>query len=77
MKWHSGPPPFVGWWLCRGIGGRCWRWWDGRDWSSPAYPTDGADYAALAAKHKAMTEDVQWTHYWPAGARVPRVEPGA
>ena len=75
--WHKGPPPHVGWWNASfmqypGV----WRWWNGRRWSLPR--TKHADKWEIggAARHlEASTVFIEWTDYWPEGARVPRVDP--
>ena len=82
MKWHSGPPPFPGWWNASSYRSReAWRWWDGERWSSVATPAITARAAAEQAARPALYHPefppIKWTHYWPAGARVPRVEPEA
>lgn len=80
MEWHSGPPPHVGWWnASAGRDPDVWRWWDGAQWSIPMYPDDLADLAGAAAlipeaPHFAALE---WRHYYPEGARVPRINPEA
>ena len=76
-KWNKGPPPHVGWWnASKSRNPAVWRWWDGRCWSEWCFPHGTIDYVAEAAN----TIDVsglplEWTDYWPANARVPRVKP--
>jgi len=75
--WHSGPPPHIGWWNASvmeapGI----WRWWDGGWWSLP-YNRHAADWEIQrAGQHlNASTGGIEWTDYYPKGARVSRVDP--
>lgn len=77
-KWHKGPPPHVGWWNASFMKSHdCWRWWNGFFWSEPAWPEYAAKYAQMAAKKKQETNShpIQWTHYYPKNARVPRIDP--
>lgn len=77
LKWHRGPPPFVGWWMSSLD--RCadyWRWWDGEKWSIAAHRLQGEKLAAeLAAAPTIYQSLVEWCDYWPEGARVPRLAP--
>jgi len=52
-KYHSGPPPSIGWWPTR-IGKSCreYRWWDGKRWSWPAFPHENEFRAARWAAKK-------------------------
>lgn len=75
-KWHKGPPPHVGWWNASALRShRVWRWWNGRQWSLPASPLYSAKEAAGAGNIPAAASDIQWTDYYPANARVPRIAP--
>lgn len=78
-KWHSGPPPHVGWWnASAGDYEEIWRWWDGECWSDPAYSTQDADVAqwsALCPARYSAQSRIRWTTYWPENARVPRIDP--
>lgn len=85
IKWHSGPPPHVGWWATdesvesqyRLDRWTWWRWWDGEWWSIAAFSKDSASvaahYAALPSGKR--LSDIVWCDYWPKNARVPRVDP--
>lgn len=74
--WHGGPPPHVGWWKASSLYGvMVWRWWDGHQWSIPASPLYSAKEAAEVAYVPTDISGVEWTDYWPEGARVPRVAP--
>ena len=79
LIWNEGPPPFVGWWdasLCRGSA--AWRWWNGQNWSTPAWAEMSAWAAADCAQMpclKAHEPFIQWTDHWPENARVERRKP--
>lgn len=77
--WHSGPPPFIGWWnasnaLSKGI----WRWWDGEYWSVVVRENDQLDtvayYGGIADQ---LPGDLMWNDYWPEDAVCPRVDPAS
>jgi len=77
--WHKGPPPHIGWWNASAFQDpSCWRWWDGNIWSIDAPDFISSRFAASCAKEPA-TQGIQgvieWTNYWPKGARVPRIKP--
>ena len=75
--WHKGPPPHIGWWNashCRFES--IWRWWDGKCWSNWATIMASSEFAARYAEQKASNQsNIEWTHYYPENARVPRVNP--
>lgn len=74
--WHSGPPPHVGWWNAsnaRWTGQ--WRWWDGVQWSDWAGPSYTAKDARAAVLRLDYDGGIEWSDYYPEGARVPRVNP--
>ncbi len=75
--WHSGPPPHVGWWNASSVhSNKAWRWWDGKSWSVTADETYTASQAADSASYSGVgVSSIEWTYYWPAGARVPRIDP--
>lgn len=77
--WNPGPPPHVGWWNATISGIRtAWRWWDGRRWSHFAGPADDDHSAGRAASSKTastFSESIEWSDYYPANARVPRIDP--
>lgn len=80
-KWHKGPPPHVGWWNAQVAGSSChdmWGWWNGTGWSQFASKIDTARDAALQATKKGAIYDgpgINWSHYYPENARVPRINP--
>lgn len=78
-KWNSGPPPHVGWWNASVSRDRsAWRWWDGLHWSMAARPWNTAAMALRwAGKRYGHDALIEWTHDYPAGARVPRIAPPA
>lgn len=76
-KWHSGPPPSVGWWpasICKDK--QAVRWWNGVYWSEPAWPDTSPSWAATMANRKTGDEKdfpVEWQHRpasWPARSRT-------
>lgn len=75
--WHKGPPPHVGWWNASTIQMMdAWRWWDGVAWSKNVRTWTTAEEAADKAIHHSLFQDhIEWTDYWPEGARVPRTDP--
>jgi len=75
--WHAGPPPHVGWWnASMNKDELCWRWWDGAQWSIPAWPNTHMTCVVEAARTPSLFQgEMQWTHDYPANARVPRVAP--
>ena len=79
-EWKSGPPPHVGWWMCKDTStfqGEMWRWWAGKNWSYPASEYDGEVLLLTCARSRAMfrNDEIKWCDYWPEDARVPRVKP--
>jgi len=82
LRWRSGAPPHVGWWVCSLDGHSLvtWRWWDGLDWSVPVRQDMTLDQVAASAALKTaigitMLRRLRWNYHWPAGARVPRIDP--
>jgi hypothetical protein len=79
-EWYSGPPPHVGWWnasKCRYTD--VWRWWNGEAWSvlvSELHDSESAGKEAAKVDSYATVDMVEWSDYWPANARVPRINPG-
>lgn len=75
--WHDGPPPHIGWWNASVMKAKdCWRWWDGKVWSLPMFPTSDMSWVISKAQTPRRTkESMTWTHYYPTNARVPRVDP--
>lgn len=76
--WHKGPPPHVGWWNASLAQDEdCWRWWDGEEWSIASTKETSPEAADKRVSHKSTYSrlDMEWTDYWPEGARVPRIDP--
>ena len=77
-EWHSGPPPHIGWWnASTNADPNNWRWWNGTAWST--FCTENMSLpsiARLAAHIEFNKQCIKWTDYWPANARVPRIDPG-
>ena len=74
-KWHSGPPPSIGWWPASILRDKnILRWWNGEFWSLDAW----AHFTAQAAAHYAQIKDphsssVEWTERpdsWPAWSKT-------
>ena len=77
-KWHSGPPPHIGWWNASFYFNDpdSWRWWDGLNWSCAAYKTLSASAASgLAATQLNPPDVIYWRHYYPKNACVARINP--
>lgn len=77
--WRDGPPPHVGWWNASSVKNKDnWSWWNGEHWSSLVGNQRNAEcagqWATVHFPHR-LLGDVQWTDYWPADARVPRLAP--
>ena len=74
--WHSGPPPFIGWWNANNEKDNgAWQWWDGCRWSMPIlWAVRNVDFYAECP---AFIDNVliRWTDYWPENARVARIDP--
>jgi hypothetical protein len=77
-KWHSGPPPSLGWWPCRLEGvppnGHL-RWWNGANWSWCATEGESIFHVSWAANHKTLydTVHIQWSarpDSWPERSRT-------
>lgn len=82
--WNDGPPPYAGWWNARvtyrGISrSDAWGWWDGKVWSTftdeQSTPADAALAASQIGAQDGACGHVQWSDYYPEGARVPRIAP--
>jgi hypothetical protein len=66
-QWFSGPPPARGWWpasvasvLARDV----YRWWDGSNWSQPAYRSEARWIAEVFAAEKGTEKKpVMWRHW--------------
>jgi len=82
LRFRRGAPPHEGWWVCSldEHDPAMWRWWNGLDWSVPVSISMTPDQVAAAAALKTaigitMLRRLRWNYYWPAGARVPRIDP--
>jgi hypothetical protein len=74
--WHKGPPPHAGWWEASVSRNRnVWRWWDGKRWSDAVSDLPSAKTAAFTADFPTTLSGIEWTDYYPANARVPRIDP--
>ena len=75
--WHKGPPPHIGWWnASQNRSEIVWRWWNGVEWSWGASCNVSAKTAASwAGLGTSADYGVEWSDYYPEGARVPRVNP--
>lgn len=75
-KWHSGPPPSIGWWpASMRKRPHTYRWWDGRRWSFAAYCYDSKDDAAMSASiyTPERAEQICWQTRpsdWPERSRT-------
>ena len=76
--WHNGPPPHIGWWnaldLCEWPNE--WRWWNGENWSIAVNHRHLPESAGAVSKNPSAfrLDEIQWSDYWPADARVPRLD---
>lgn len=76
-EWHSGPPPHVGWWNANEYKNPyLWRWWNGENWSTAVHQSETAKWAGDSVNWPYYDDDIVWSDYWPANARVPRIDPG-
>lgn len=72
-RWHDGPPPSLGWWptQLRGKKSNALRWWDGKQWSFPVWPSDPPYIVSVTSETPAWDEvqpQIQWRHRptsWP------------
>lgn len=83
VNWCKGPPPHRGWWLTRvytddDLFG--WRFWDA-GWSLCVWEDEAEGTSPELAGKMANTAArfppcscVEYSDYWPANARVPRVK---
>jgi len=71
-KWHSGPPPSLGWWHASTNKNKdSFRWWNGKFWSFPASQYDDIIMVGIYAKEPSsfVSSTIQWKHRpsnWPA-----------
>lgn len=80
QKWHSGPPPHVGWWNCKDPTSKLlgdWRFWNGRSWSLRCLPSDSLGELMRYSSMPSFIPYhlIRWCDYYPANARVPRRKP--
>lgn len=76
--WRKDAPPHVGWWNASvDRMEEVWRWWNGRYWSAPAGEHDVESEILRAASSPTVfaPDEIEWTDYYPANARVPRIAP--
>ena len=74
-KWHSGPPPSIGWWPASTMRNNdILRWWNGEFWSRSTKVGCTAWAAARNAQIKALDGFyVEWTERpdsWPARSKT-------
>jgi hypothetical protein len=74
-KWHSGPPPSIGWWPASiAADSACLRWWNGQYWSIGAYRGYSEVNLARIAVARADTDwEVRWQYRpksWPKRSRT-------
>lgn len=76
-KWHSGPPPSVGWWPASTFRySSSIRWWDGKNWSREAQenmPIQMVLNRAYALPRVVTQDEIEWQHRpasWPARSRT-------
>lgn len=83
--WHSGKPPHPGWWAVQSgkdiwsstkrLRFLRWSWWDGESWSIAVYRDTLPMWVGTYASVTCEFPERVWSHYYPEGARVPRVKP--
>lgn len=76
--WYQGPPPYIGWWNASNTRNKfMWRWWNGTCWSLAVNHLEDDVFAALAAEESGIevAGTIEWRHYYPENARVPRMSP--
>lgn len=77
-KWHSGPPPSLGWWpaaIDGWLDNEHLRWWDGVGWSCEAQPFLSAEFAARCALYRTAVnpEHIHWSarpDSWPERSKT-------
>jgi hypothetical protein len=65
MKWNKGAPPSIGWWPTKHFLNAhqgAYRWWDGEQWSWPAFAHESAEKAAYWAGKK-ENRNVEWAEW--------------
>ena len=72
--WHKGPPPSIGWWPASTRRNPDFlRWWNGKWWSYAAHIRMTAKEAAITAKAKTSSDDIEWTERpasWPERSKT-------
>lgn len=78
--WKTGAPPSIGWWPASlNRQPDVLRWWDGKVWSAPAYPTMTAKQAACRAAMPSslpphidvrLIEYQDRPHNWPQASKA-------
>ena len=77
-KWHSGPPPSIGWWPASRYGNDgIYRWWDGCNWSMAASRHCDVSKAAKQARTRtyvsSSASSIKWKHRpdsWPERSKT-------
>lgn len=76
-KWHSGPPPSVGWWPASfSKDEKALRWWDGERWSMSTNQSCRVEHAVCMARiplAEMAQSAVKWRarpKSWPARSRT-------
>lgn len=77
ISWESVSPPAPGWYYTfqhtnrsagKNVNLTCWRWWNGKWWSSSARPGWGLKAVGDAANKKAAWKGrTLWCYKWPKG----------
>ncbi len=74
-KWHSGPPPSVGWWPAsvNRVPGM-YRWWDGAGWSVACVQGASSDTVFVLSRIRATKRPmIEWTDRpasWPERSKT-------
>lgn len=76
LVWNKGAPPHVGWWNASNYRApNAWRWWNGQRWSRVVYgASSDVRVEVQAARPAPVQSRIEWTDYWPEGARVVRLD---
>ena len=77
VKWHKGPPPYVGWWPASMRGDEnMLRWWDGFGWSCCVHKRERKEQEILRLAAKPAVEvdcHISWTERpasWPERSKA-------
>lgn len=73
-KWHTGPPPSMGWWPASvSRDGATIRWWDGSAWSMACHHSTPIENVGYRAAMKTDRAGIEWKArpaYWPKRSRT-------